>query len=145
MQTTSSVVAVSLSAALVVACGGQGAQSNRNVAQYPAPGVELPTGVTSAQNGMDQKTVDGITDARCDRAERCNDIGPGLKYATRVACDQHAGASTLNDLNATSCPRGYDQDAVNRCMNAINNETCSTPVDSLIAIADCRTDALCMK
>jgi hypothetical protein len=143
MKTTSSVVGVCLVGALAIACGGQGAQCAPGVAQNAVPGGEPLPGVTSAQKGVDQKSIDLITDARCDRSERCDEIGPGLKYATRVACDQQAGSSTANDLSATRCPHGLDKDAVTRCTSAINTEMCSTPLDMLIAIADCRTDVLC--
>lgn len=146
MKTTSTVLGAALAAALVVSCGGQNAQSSANTAQNPAPpGVPERMGVTSAQNGFDQKTVDLMADALCDHAEQCNEIGPGRNYATRAACDAQSGVRASNELNATSCPRGVDQSAVRQCIAAIGNEPCSTWLESLSRTPACRTDALCVK
>lgn len=145
MKTTSTVLGASFAAVLVLGCGGGKAQSNPNTAQNPVPGSETPSGVTAAQNGVDQKMVERMAAARCDHEQKCNNIGPGQKYASVDACKQQLTTSTANDLNASSCPRGIDQDALNRCMNAIGNEQCSLSIDTLSRIADCRTDALCMK
>lgn len=145
MNTTSTVSVALFGAVLLLACGGENKQSNPSTAQNPVPGSAPPMGVTAAQNGVDQKTVDKIADARCDHEQKCNNIGQGQKYASRDVCKQQLSSSTSSDLNATSCPRGLDQDAVNRCMNAISNEQCSVSLDTLSRMADCRTDALCMK
>lgn len=145
MKTLSTVLGAPLAAALVVACASHAAQSNPNTAQSPAPSAEPPPGVTAAQNGFDQKTIDLIADARCDRAEMCNEIGPGRKYATRAECDQLSGSGTSDELNATSCPRGIDESAVSQCVTAIDQQRCSTPLETLSRLANCRTDALCVK
>lgn len=145
MKTTSTVLSAAFVAAVLVACGGQNTQSNPNTAQNPVPGSAPPSGVTSAQNSADQKTVDRIADARCAHDQKCNNVGQGQKFASLDVCKQQRSSDTSNDLNATNCPRGLDQDAINRCMNAIQNEPCSTSLDTLSRVVDCRTDALCMK
>ena len=114
-------------------------------APTPVAGSEPPSDVTEAQNRADQSVVAKLAAARCDHEQKCNNIGQGQKYTSREMCKQQLASSTSNDLNATSCPRGLDQDAVNRCMNAISNEQCSVSIDTLSRMADCRTDALCMK
>jgi hypothetical protein len=145
MKTTSTVLVASSALALVLACGGQSAQTATAVAQNPASGNESTPGVTSAQNGVDLKTIERIADQRCAHEQRCNEIGPGQKYASRDACKEQLVSSTSIDLRATSCPRGFDQDALNRCMTAFDDQPCTLSSDSLATIADCRTDALCMK
>jgi hypothetical protein len=144
MKTASTVLAASLVAGLVVACGAE--QKGAGTAQNPVPGSEPPQGVTSAQNAVDQKTVERIADARCDHEQKCNNIGQGQKYGSRDDCKKDMTSSTSGELNATSCPKGLDQDALNRCLGAINNETCSAvSLDMLARIADCRTGSICMK
>ena len=145
MKTTSAVFAASFVLGLLAACGCQSSQKGPGTAQNPVPGSETPTGVTAAQNVVDQKTVERIADARCGHEQRCNNIGAGQKYASRDECQQKLVSDTSNDLNATNCPRGLDQDALNRCMNAMDNEPCSLSIDTLARIADCRTGAICMK
>jgi hypothetical protein len=144
MKNTSTVFVASFAFGLLVACAGQSPQTATAVAQNPASGDESTPGVTSAQNGVDLKTVERIADERCGHEQRCNNIGPGQKYASRDACKRQLVSRTSIDLNATSCPRGLDPDALNRCMNALENEPCTASVDTLARIDDCRTDALCM-
>jgi len=140
MKTISTVFA-SFVFGLVVACGGQSSQNPPNA----VPGSEIPPGVTAAQNTVDQKTVERIADARCDHEQKCNSVGQGQKYASLDDCKQKLASDTSKDLNAMSCPRGLDQDALNRCVNAIHNEQCSVSLDTLSRMADCRTGAICMK
>jgi hypothetical protein len=145
MKTTSSVVVASFAFGLLVACGGQSSQTAPATAQGPVPKGEGSLGVMSAQNGVDRKTVENIAEARCAAEQRCNNIGPGQKYKSRDACVQQVVSGTSNDMNAASCPRGLDQDAINRCMNAIDNEPCSLSLDTLAQLVDCRAEALCVK
>jgi hypothetical protein len=141
MKTTSTVFVASLVCGLVVACGGQSSQTPPTA----VPGSEVPPGVTEKQNTVDQKSVERIADARCDHEQKCNNVGKGQKYGSRDDCKHKLESDTSKDLNATSCPKGLDQDALNRCVNAINNEECSVSLDTLSRMADCRTGAICMK
>jgi len=135
---TSTLFVASFAFGLVVACGG-----SQN--QTAVPGTEVPPGVTEKQNTVDQKSVERIADARCDHEQKCNNIGKGQKYESRDDCKHKLASDTSKDLNATSCPKGLDQDALNRCVNAINDEQCSVSLDTLSRMADCRTGAICMK
>ena len=145
MKTTSTVCAASFAFGLLVACGGQSSQNPPSSAPNAVPGSAVPSGVTAAQNTIDQKSVDRIAEARCDHEQKCNNIGQGQKYGSREDCKQKLATDTSSDLNATNCPRGLDQDALNRCVNAINNEQCSVSLDTLSRMADCRSGAICMK
>jgi Family of unknown function (DUF6184) len=145
MQTTSTVFATSFAFGFLVACGGQSSQNPPSAAPNAVPGSAIPSGVTAAQNAVDQKSVERIADARCDHEQKCNGIGQGQTYASREDCKQKLVSDTSNDLNATSCPHGLDQDALNRCVNAISNEQCSVSLDTLSRMADCRSGVICMK
>ena len=145
MKTTSTVFATSFAFGLLVACGGQSSQTPSGQAPNAVPGSAVPPGVTAAQNTVDQKSVERIAEARCDHEQKCNNIGQGQKFASREDCKQKLMTDASGDLNATNCPRGLDQDALNRCVNAINNEQCSVSIDTLSRMADCRTGAICMK
>jgi len=145
MEITSTVFATSFAFGLLVACGGQSSQNPPSAATNAVPGSAIPPGVTAAQNAVDQKSVERIADARCDHEQKCNNIGPKQTYASREDCKQKLLSDTSSDLNAKSCPRGLDQDALNRCVNAINNEQCSVSLDTLSRMADCRSGAICMK
>jgi hypothetical protein len=145
MKNTSTVLVASFAFGLLVACGGESSQTVPTTPQNPVSGNESTPGVTSAQNGVDLKTVEHIADERCGHEQRCNNIGPGQKFASRDACKQQLVSSTSTDLNSTSCPRGLDQDALNRCVNALENQPCTQSIDTLASLTDCRTDALCMK
>ena len=138
IKITSTLLGTSCVAALLFACGAQNAQN-------AVPGTEPPSGVTEAQNNADQKTVQRIADARCAHEQKCKNIGTGQKYASLDVCKQQLVSDTTGSLNATKCPRGLDQDALNKCMNAIDKEPCSVSVDMLSRVFDCRADALCMK
>jgi len=124
---------------LLFACGGAN--------QGPAvPGTPEPhAAVTNPQNSADTAAVDRFAEARCDQEERCKNIGPGAKFASRTVCMDQLRGSIANDLNAYNCPGGLDSGGVDRCMAAIKSEECNHPFDTLTRYDKCRTGALCIK
>lgn len=144
MTTTSNVLGAALAAALVVACGSKATQFRPNTAQDRLPN-DRARGVTEAQGGADQRTVDLIADARCDRAEECDEIGAGRRYSTRASCDMQNETRASRELDTASCARGADRGAVSRCVAAINRQECSTFMQTLSRIPDCRTELLCTR
>jgi hypothetical protein len=137
-------VAFASLAAAVVACA-EGSTSSQPKGPTPVAGSEPPAGVTEAQNEVDRRVADQIASARCDHEEKCEHVGTGRKYATRDVCQTQLRSDTMGDLNAQKCPRGLDKDAVDRCVSAIRQESCSLSIDMLARIADCRSGATCMK
>ena len=92
----------------------------------------------------------GASDKHLDILAHVFDEGEGRVRNLRKGfspeeCKQKLASDTSTDLNATNCPRGLDQDALNRCVNAINNEQCTVSLDTLSRMADCRSGAICMK
>jgi len=122
---------------LLIACGASQQTPISNTA------ADQPT-VTS-QNIAQKAVVEKLVSARCDQEQRCNNIGPREKFASRAICMDKLRGDIGNDLNAYNCPRGLDSDAVDHCMMAIKGEECSTPFDTLARYDKCRTGALCMK
>jgi Family of unknown function (DUF6184) len=120
---------------LLAACGG----SNREPA---VPGTS--PGVTNAQMA-DSAVVGRLATARCDREQTCNNVGAGQKYVSRENCMDQMRGSLANDLNAYECPRGIDEERLDRCMAAIRNEECGHPLDTIGRMDKCRTGSLCMK
>ena len=118
------------------ACGG----ANQDTV---APGTET-RGVANAQ-ANDKAVVHQLATARCEREASCKNVGPDQKYVSGEVCMDQMRGSLANDLNAYNCPRGIDSVALDHCMNAIHNEECSHPIDSLTRIDKCRTGALCLK
>ncbi|MBV9946179.1 MAG: hypothetical protein JOZ69_04965 [Myxococcales bacterium] len=116
-----------------IACGGANQES-------AVPG----TGVTSAQSA-DSAVVRQLATARCDREQRCNNVGAGQRYASREVCMDQMRGSLANDLNTHECPKGIDDAQLDRCMTAVRSEECSRPLDTLSRIDKCRTSTLCMK
>jgi len=102
------------------------------------------TGVTSAQRA-DSAVVAKLAAARCDREQSCKNVGASQKYASHEVCMDQMRGSLANDLNAYECPRGIDESRLDACMNAIRNEDCGHPLDTLSRMEKCRTGALCMK
>ncbi len=131
-------VAISLTTTgLLIACG-----SNQ---QTPVSNTAADQPTVTSQNIAQKAVVEKLVSARCDQEQRCNNIGPREKFASRALCMDKLRGDIGNDLNAYNCPRGLDNDAVDRCMMAIKGEECSTPFDTLTRYDKCRTGALCMK
>jgi Family of unknown function (DUF6184) len=103
------------------------------------------SGVTSRQATVDTATVGALATARCNRELSCNNVGSGLKYASRDVCLDDLRGAIANDLNSYTCPGGFDRTGVEHCIAAIENEACDHPLDTIQRIEKCRTDALCAK
>lgn len=95
-----------------------------------------PTEITSARNT--------IVSARCDREQRCSNIGAGRDYENRNACTSKLEGKTGSDLNAQDCSRGVDQPKLSGCLSKIRTEDCGNPIDSLSRFAACRTGEICI-
>ena len=124
---------------LLVACGG----ANEGPAVTGTPVKE--TSATTSQRQADTAVVDRLSAARCDQEQRCKNIGPDAKFASRQVCLDNIRGGIGNDLNSYDCPRGLDRDSVDRCLAAIASEECSHPFDTLSRQDKCRSSAICLK
>lgn len=131
--------AAGLAVSVVVGC------SHEQTPPRAVPGTQAPMGVTSQQNQADQRVVEQLASARCDREQNCKNIGNGQKYASREACMEQNRGSSTNDLNAYDCPRGIDATALDKCLSTIRKASCGLSLDNISLESDCRSGALCMK
>jgi hypothetical protein len=88
--------------------------------------------------------IKDIVTARCDREERCNNVGLDKTYASREACTSKLEGNTSSDLNMQDCEHGVDRPKLHECLAKIHGEDCGNPIDALSRVTACRTGALCV-
>jgi hypothetical protein len=141
MQGDIRLVTIMLSgAAIVFACNKEN-----------QPGPADPTGSRNGNDSSAQQSpaaetrsaATSLTQSRCSREQRCNNVGAGKKYSSFADCEATVGNDWRDDLNARECSGGVDQHELDECMTAIRNEDCSNPLDSLERIAQCTQAQIC--
>ncbi|HEV8246317.1 MAG TPA: DUF6184 family natural product biosynthesis lipoprotein [Polyangiaceae bacterium] len=83
-----------------------------------------------------------IATARCDREQRCNQIGAGAKYSSRQHCMNVMGPKAADDVG--DCRLGVDQKDLRECLDVISNEDCNAPLGELDRVIQCQADNLCL-
>ena len=101
-----------------------------------APALPGSRGVDSARHE--------IVAARCDREQRCANVGSGKDYDTMDACRSKLDGKTESDLNTNDCKHGVDRAKLSECLTKIHDEDCGNPIDSLSRLTACRTGAICI-
>lgn len=104
---------------------------------------ESHTSPMRGPGGETRSAVRNISDARCDREARCNNIGADKKYASDEVCEDQIKSEWANDLNAYECPNGVVDGELEECLNAIRNEDCNSPFDTLGRISACTAGQIC--
>src|SRR3954447_10179009 len=97
-------VLVSCGAALVLACS--------NPPKDPHPGVET----TSAGVVANKDVVSRITEARCERARRCNHFGVDKTYKDEAGCKSEVALDFEPEFTAKECPHGVSPQRLNTCV-----------------------------
>ncbi|HEY3500497.1 MAG TPA: DUF6184 family natural product biosynthesis lipoprotein [Polyangiaceae bacterium] len=87
--------------------------------------------------------ITAITEARCDREMRCNNIASGKKFETRAACIEKTRNDWREDLNGIDCPRGVMDKELADCVSQIRSESCANPFDRLGSSMACSSTDLC--
>ncbi len=146
IMTQSSHLAVALSILTGLTIAGC-AHDSAPTANAPSsePGTGVPEGVANTQNAADLEIAGRLATSRCERALACNDIGAGKAFVSRNLCMQEVRGNTANDLTSYKCPHGLNSDGVDRCRAAVDGESCGHSRDSLSHLAECKTEALCLK
>jgi Family of unknown function (DUF6184) len=139
MRTSRVLWAPLLASAVLVACGGA-----RQSWIDPGP-VGPRMGVTSAQFEPDSVVVERLAGARCNREQRCNDIGPDSAYATRQVCLQDIRGNISDDLNSFRCMSGVRGERLDGCAAALEREKCGPPFVTLARYGKCRAAATCVR
>jgi hypothetical protein len=93
--------------------------------------------------GEARSAARNIAGARCDREKKCGNIGAEKKYASSSACEDQIRADWANDLNAYDCPGGVVDKELEECLNAIRNEDCNSPFDTLGRVSECMASQIC--
>jgi hypothetical protein len=104
------------------------------------------TRLTSAQQSappVNAASIDAIALARCDREQRCGNIGDEKKFSNRDACLNEIRSKGDNDLTTSACPGGIDTARLETCLDAVRAERCNDLLDWAGRLSECRTDALC--
>ena len=104
---------------------------------------EPSTNAVNAVKGLEAKSVQQITAARCEREQKCGNVGPGEDYTSASVCQQKVGAEWANELNAYDCPGGIVTKELQECLEEIKNEDCGSPFETLGRIVACRSSDLC--
>jgi hypothetical protein len=91
-----------------------------SILSEPVADTELHPG----RLGVPSAALEAVTDARCARAQRCREIGPGLAYASRNDCVLSTRAEWSEELNRIDCERGVREDALNACLRELSEAGC---------------------
>lgn len=89
------------------------------------------------------RSIHNISTTRCEREERCGNVGAGKTYGSASECVTKLDADGYSDLNSADCKAGLDHAQLDKCLTAIRGEDCGSPADSFERMVDCRSSALC--
>ena len=84
-----------------------------------------------------------IASARCEREQKCGNIGADKTYSSSQDCLARIRADWQDDLNARECPGGVNQKQLDECLAKIRNEDCGSPFDTLSRVSECTAGQIC--
>ena len=122
-----------LAAVAAVASCSQSKSSNQEPRYSPA----------ARPSESNERSISAITNERCDREFRCQNIGTDKRYQSRDECVRKLNDSGFDSLGPSKCRSGIDQGELSQCLQSIRNEDCNNPLDTLERIASCRSGELC--
>jgi hypothetical protein len=102
-----------------------------------AASPEIGSGLSS------RSAVRSIATSRCEREERCGNVGVDKDYATVDACETKIKAEWNEDLNKYECPNGIVDAELDECLNDIRTEDCGNPFDTIARVASCSASDIC--
>jgi len=88
-------------------------------------------------------TVRRIAETRCTREEACGNIGAGKTFGDREACSNYVQDHGRADLHSARCPGGIDQEELEECLAAIQEQECGSLIDRAARIVACRSSDMC--
>ena len=119
-----------------IACG-----HSYNTTNAPAATAET-TG--ASRHDANDGSIEKLAAAKCEREQRCDNVGQGKKFGTRQACIDENRSSNRSDLRSNECPGGIDQRQLDKCLAEIKAEHCGNALDKISRLTACRDAALCM-
>lgn len=87
--------------------------------------------------------VESISEARCTRESRCDNVGPSKRYSSMEDCVTRVREDWREELDARACPGGISDEQLDECVNAVRSEECSSPLDTLERITECTQSQIC--
>lgn len=94
-----------------------------------------------------QMNVDGgiarLASAKCDRQQRCNNVGPGEAYESRAQCEVVMRGKLTDDIHYRDCRGGIDDENLEECVDALREESCVNVFEKVSSHAKCRVSKLC--
>ncbi len=87
--------------------------------------------------------VDSISEARCARESRCDNIGSDKKYSSMEGCVARVREEWKEDLDARACPTGVNHAQLDECLSQVRSEECSNPFDTLGRVTACTAGQIC--
>lgn len=108
----------------------------------PAYAPTTTSGVIAA-GPVNAHDVEVVASERCDREERCDNIGANRKYVTREVCVEQIRHDNLNTLTKAGCPQGVDPAKLQTCLADIREDRCNNPFDTLSRYTACTRSVLC--
>lgn len=141
IRTIGSITIAALISLPLVACETRSKSDEPTVNERDRGSNVVPARASPA--AQTQSATSALTQSRCEREQRCNNIGAERKYSSFEDCRVEVGRDWRDDLNARECTRGVEQRQLNECLVAIRNEDCGNPFDSLERITACTSGQIC--
>jgi Family of unknown function (DUF6184) len=101
------------------------------------------TAMAEARATESGSATESITEARCARESRCDNVGADKKYSSMEDCAARIRDDWRGDLDARSCQAGVNDAQLDECLNEIRAEECSSPFDTLERVAACTAGQIC--
>jgi hypothetical protein len=114
----------------------------RNPSEQDRAGTTTLTGASWVANAA---AIDRLVASRCAREVSCSNVGPDKHFVDGAVCTREVSKKVASDLKASECPNGIDGKELDECLDAIRNESCTNPIDTIGRLAACRTSELCLK
>jgi hypothetical protein len=89
--------------------------------------------------------ADRIADARCEREQRCGNIGAGETYSSTQDCLSRVRTDWRDELNERECPGGIHQQQLDECLAQVRTEACGNALDKLSRMAECTGAQICIE
>jgi len=87
---------------------------------------------------------ESVAAARCEREERCGNIGPHGDFPTREECIRKPASRRLDGVNLQACSV-VSQQRVDSCVAAIRQEACGVELNTATRLPACRSSNLCVR
>jgi hypothetical protein len=104
---------------------------------------EPSTNASDAVPGKQGSAVASITQARCQREQRCGNIGADKKFDSMGKCMSEIRETWKDELNTRECRGGIVQKELQECLDEVRNEDCNNPFDTLNRVLACREGDIC--